>query len=55
MSENNAIISAPQVDAYWGACDCCTCACISAELCNQRKHRCCIQVSHMGTRECTMV
>jgi len=55
MSENNAIISAPQVDAYWGACDCCTCACISAELCNQRKHKCCELVNHMGTHECTMV
>jgi len=53
---SGSALSVPQdfVDAYWGSCDCCVCGCVSAQLCQQRKHRCCIQVSHMGTHECTM-
>jgi len=37
-------LSAPQIDAYWGSCDCCVCGCVSAQLCQQRRHKCCIQV-----------
>jgi len=54
MSENNTSQSVPQIDAYWGACDCCVCGCISSQLCQQRKHKCCYQVNRMGTHECSM-
>jgi len=46
--------SVPQIDAYWGSCDCCTCLCVSAELCFKQKHKCCQLVNRMGVHECSM-